>query len=91
MTPSANDVYAHPCARHLTRHPWRVYAGVAFRLNAFIMRTVYSRHTTSHTATCLRTSGSFFYIGDENISLAPNLAKGGAEQLSGKEKPSRVY
>ena len=25
------------------------------------------------------------------IPLAPNLAKGGAAQLSGKEKPSRVY
>jgi len=25
------------------------------------------------------------------LPLAPNLAKGGAEQLSGKEKPSRVY
>jgi len=29
--------------------------------------------------------------GPDWTSSRPNLAKGGAEQLSGKEKPSRVY
>lgn len=61
MTPSANDVYAHPCARHLTRHPWRVYAGVAFRLNAFIMRTVYSRNTAPHKPPAFKLPGVFLH------------------------------
>ena len=56
----------------------------------FIMRTVYSRNTAPHKPPASKLPGVFLHRRWEYLSR-PNLAKGGAEQLSGKEKPSRVY